>query len=484
MVVTARLSAATLDQLPTEVRRPRYDRSSVECGIVHLGPGAFHRVHQAWYAEQWLATDRRWGIAGVSLRSDALRAALAAQDGLYTLAVVDESPSFEVLGSLCEVLVAGDVPAAALRRVARPETRLLTMTVTEKGYCLDVDGHLDLTHPDVRHDLEQPRLPRSAIGFVVEGLRLRRELGLPPVPVMSCDNLAGNGHLLSAAVRSLAAALDPSLAAWIEGEVPFPCTMVDSITPATTPELRERVAAATGLEDAWPVQREAFVQWVVEEHRAVQSPDWAAAGVVVTNDVAGYERAKLRLLNGAHSTLAYVGLLQGHATVREAMQDDALAALVRELMLDDVAPTLRPVQGLDVTEYVDAVLRRFRNPVIRHELAQIAWDGSKKLPVRILGTVRDALAAGRPLDRLCVPLAAWMHFVRRRVAAGVPLVDPLSDRLDELARGRTDGSAANDVAAFLALGEVFPRDLAAAAPFRVALERAYARVGSAAAALT
>jgi len=206
--------------------------------------------------------------------------------------------------------------------------------------------------------------------------------------------------------------------------------------------------------------------------------------VVVTNDVAGYERAKLRLLNGAHSTLAYVGLLRGHATVGEAMQDDALLALVRDLMLEDVAPTLHPVRGLDVPGYVEAVLGRFRNPVIRHELAQIAWDGSKKLPVRILGTVRDALAAGRPVDRLCMPLAAWMHFVRRRAAAGVPLVDPLSDGLEELARTRTDGRAATDVAAFLALEAVFPRELAASAPFRAALVKAYGRLGAAGAPLT
>ncbi len=482
--MTVRLCTATLERLPAAVHRPRYDRGAIECGIVHIGPGAFHRVHQAWYAEQWLATDPRWGIAGVSLRSGALRDALAAQDGLYTLAIVDQSQAFEVIGSLREVLVAGDDPAAALQRVARPEARLLTLTVTEKGYCLDVDGHLDLAHPDIRHDLQHPRQPRSAIGYVVEGLRLRRERGLPPLPVMSCDNLAGNGHLLSAAVRGLAGAVDPSLAAWIEAEVTFPCTMVDSITPATTPELRARVAAATGLEDAWPVQREAFVQWVVEEHRAVQGPDWAAAGVVVTNDVAGYEQAKLRLLNGAHSTLAYVGLLRGHVTVGEAMQDGALLAVVRELMLEDVAPTLRPVRGLDVPGYVEAVLNRFRNPVIRHELAQIAWDGSKKLPVRILGTVRDALAAGRPLDRLCLPLAAWMHFVRRRAAAGEPLVDPLSARLEELARTGTDGRAAADVAAFLALEDVFARDLAASAPFRAALVKAYGRLGAAGAPLT
>lgn len=482
--MTARLSAAVLESLPAAVQRPRYDRRAVERGIVHVGPGAFHRVHQAWFAEQWLATDPRWGIAAVSLRSAALRDALQPQDGLYTLAVLDERESFTVLGSLSEVLVAAQAPAVALQRVASPEARLLTLTVTEKGYCLDVEGRLDLAHPDIRHDLDHPHAPCSAIGFVVEGLRLRRELGRPPLPVMSCDNLAGNGHLLAAAVRSFAAERDAALAAWIEAEIPFPCTMVDSITPATTPALRACVAGVLGVEDAWPVQREAFVQWVVEEHRAPESPDWQRAGVIVTDHVAGYEQAKLRLLNGAHSTLAYVGLLRGHATVAEAMQDGPLLALVRDLMRDDAACTLPPVRGLDVPGYIDSVLRRFANPSIRHELAQIAWDGSKKLPVRILGTVRDALALGRPLDRLCVPLAAWMHFVRRQVAAGVPLVDPLADGLGTLARLHTSGRPDDDVDAFLSLGEVFPRSMATSPVLRDALVRAYGRLASAPAALT
>ena len=482
--MSARLCRAALATLPQEVRRPRYDPGRIEPGIVHLGPGAFHRVHQAWYAEQWLATDPRWGIVGVSLRSAALRDALAPQDGLYTLAIVDEHPSFEVIGSICNCVVAADAPGPALQFIAGPGARLLTLTVTEKGYCLGVDDHLDFAHPDIRHDVERPHQPRSAIGLIVEGLRLRRERQLPALPVMSCDNLAGNGRLLGAAVRELAARVDPGLAAWIEAEVPFPCTMVDSITPATTPELRSTVEAALGVYDAWPVQREAYVQWVVEEHRALESPEWQAAGVMVTRDVAGHERAKLRLLNGAHSTLAYVGLLRGHQTVAEAMADAALAAAVRRLMLEDVAATLSPVAGLDVPAYVASVLRRFANPAIRHELAQIAWDGTKKLPVRILGTVRDARRLGRTLDHLCLPLAAWMHFVRRQSAAGTAIVDPLAARLAALARDLTGADPGGDVGAFLDLEEVFPRDLVADPVFRDSLERAYRRLADGGAELT
>jgi len=302
---------------------------------------------------------------------------------------------------------------------------------------------------------------------------------LPAVPVLSCDNLAGNGRLLAAAAREFAAQLDPGLAAWIEAEVAFPCTMVDSITPATTPALVQRVRTELGIEDRWPVQRESFVQWVVEEHEALESPDWARAGVTLTDDVSGYERAKLRLLNGAHSTLAYAGILRGHETVADAMRDTALAAFVRDLMRKDVAPTLQPVRGLDIDGYIEAVLRRFSNPAIRHELAQIAWDGSKKLPIRIIGTIQDALAAGAPIERPCVTLAAWMHFVRRRTAEGIALVDPLSERLARLAREQTTGEATADVGAFLSLHEMLPRDLGEDVRFRKALERAYGRLATA-----
>ena len=475
--MTPRLSESTLGLAPPAVRRPPYALDRVRRGIVHIGPGAFHRVHQAWYADRLLELDPRWGIAAVSLRSAALRDALREQDWLYSLAVLDEQESLEVIGSLRDVRVAEGAPGEAAV-VAGDDTRLVTLTVTEKGYCLDGEGRLDLRHPDIARDLAEPRAPLSAIGFLVEGLRLRRERGLPAIPVLSCDNLSGNGRLLAAAARDYAAEFDRALAGWLEAEVPFPCTMVDSITPATTPELERRVARMLGLEDRWPVQRESFLQWVIEEHRAADGPDWESVGVTITDDVSGYERAKLRLLNGAHSTLAYLGLLRGHVTVAEAMRDDSLRTFVRDLMVEDVTPTLRPVRGLVIADYVESVLRRFANPAIRHELAQIAWDGSKKLPVRLLGTIRDALDAGTPIERPCTTLAAWMHFVRRRTADGIALVDPLADRLAQVAREQTSGDPATVVAAFLALREVFPRELADDLRLRRAVTRAYERLAA------
>jgi fructuronate reductase len=254
--------------------------------------------------------------------------------------------------------------------------------------------------------------------------------------------------------------------------------MVDSITPATDDDLRIRVAQDLGVEDRWPVQREAFMQWVVEDAMRGPHPDWARLGVIVTDDVAAFERAKLRLLNGAHSTLAYLGSLAGRETVADAMRDASLAQFVRTLMTDDIAPTLRAPRGLDIAHYIEAILRRFRNPALRHLLSQIAWDGSQKVSFRLLGTIRDAIEAGRPIERLCTPLAAWMHFVRRKAAQRERLVDPLAPRLLELGAACT-GEASHDVRMFLGLEAVFPPDLAQRADFLVAATRAYAELANA-----
>jgi fructuronate reductase len=468
-----RLNAVSYPAAIPGVALPAYDRDKVTVGVVHFGPGAFHRAHQAYYFDQLLAADPRWGICAVSLKSPGVRDALQPQDGLYTLAQLDAETTFRVVGSILEVLVAPEDPPSVFARLAAPDTRMVTLTVTEKGYCLTGDGKLDTAHPDIVHDLAHPREPVSAVGYVVEGLRRRHQVGLPPYAVVACDNLADNGWRLKAAVVAFAEAIDPALAAWIAAEGRFPRTMVDSITPATDDALRARVETATGLTDAWPIQREAFTQWVVEDVLGDGAPDLASVGVTLTDDVRGFERAKLRLLNGVHSTIAYAGLLKGHETVFEAISDPELARIAEDLMVQDIIPTLTAPRGLDLLAYAQAILGRFRNPEIRHLLSQIAWDGSQKLPFRILGTVADALEAGRPVDRLALPLAAWMHFVRRRAADGEKIVDPLADRLVETASACT-GDAKADVAAFLKLEPVFIRDLAGNAVFVAALEKAYA----------
>lgn len=456
---------ATLSLVRQGIEVPAYDRAAATIGVVHFGPGAFHRAHQAWYFDEMLKAGGAFAVAAVALRSGGVRAALAPQDGLYVLATREARPGFRVIGAIKEVLTAPETPQAVLAHLISPDVRLVTATVTEKGYCLTPAGLLDLAHPDIAHDLAGPPFPVGLVGWLAEGLSRRRDAGLAPFVTLSCDNLSDNGGKLGRAVVAFARARgDEALADWIAGEAAFPCSMVDSITPATDDALRAEVEAATGFTDAWPVQREGFLQWVVEDRLGDLGPAFAAAGVILTADVTAFERAKLRLLNGAHSTLAYVGLLKGHETVAQAMADPELAAFVETLMADDIAPTLKPTPDLDVPAYIAAILARFRNPAIVHRLSQIAWDGSQKLPFRMLETTADAVAAGRSVARLAVPIAAWMRFIERQARDGVEIVDPLAKDL----AGR------RGVAEFLTLSTVFPRNLATNPTWRAAIEAAYA----------
>ncbi len=472
---TRRLSERTLAQVPGGVPRPNYDRAGTRIGTVHFGPGAFHRAHQAFYFDRLLEHDAHRAICAVSLRASRVREALQPQDGLYTLLQLDAAPTLSVVGAIRELLVAAEDPAAVSRRLSAPGTSLVTMTVTEKGYCLDGAGGLDFDHPDIRHDLSRPETPRSLIGWLVQGLALRRERGLAPFLMVCCDNLSENGAKLRNAVLAFAARRDHALAGWIEAQARFPRTMVDSITPATDAALRERVAQRLGMRDEWPVQRERFVQWVVEETDCAGQPDWASVGVTMSRDVATYERAKLRLLNGAHSTLAYVGLLAGIESVAQAVAHPGLRAFIEQLMEQDIEPTLPAARRGELAGYRRSILRRFENPAMRHLLAQIAWDGSQKLPIRILGTMSDALGAHRPLERLAVPIAAWMQFVRTRALAGSPIVDPLQTRLIACGR-RATGDARHDLPGFLELPGVFPPDLAQSAEFLRTVGEAYERI--------
>jgi fructuronate reductase len=301
--------------------------------------------------------------------------------------------------------------------------------------------------------------------------------------VLSCDNLPQNGTVLHRALVAFAAARDAGLAKWIETEVVCPRTMVDSITPATDDALRAKARSLTGLIDEWPIQREPFTQWVIEDLPVMRDADWQSVGVTLARDVGVYDRAKLRILNGSHSTLAYVGSLRGHESVADAMRDEQLARFVELLMTEDLGPSLGTTPGLDVEHYISAVLARFRNPGIRHLLSQIAWDGSKKLPVRIVNTLTEALQAGRPIHRLVIPLAAWMRFLARQARAGVAIVDPDAARLTEVGAACT-GDARTDVQRFAVNEAVLPPALLADARVREALELAYARLGTPHSALT
>ncbi|KQN98009.1 MULTISPECIES: mannitol dehydrogenase family protein [Stenotrophomonas] len=469
-----RLRGACLDALPPAVARPSYDPSRTRTGIVHFGPGAFHRAHQAVYIDALLADAPDWAISAVSLHSSGVRDALRPQDGLYTLALLDERPSLRVIGAIREVLCARDEADVVLSRLSDPAVRLVTLTITEKGYCL-AGGELDMAHPDIVHDLARPDAPVSAIGYLVAGLRARRLQGMPPYTVLSCDNLPDNGGKLRRACVAYACRLDPALAEWIDARATFPRSMVDSITPASDEALRERVADALGCVDAWPVQREPYAQWVVEDAFCAGRPDWERVGVTMSADIAGYDRAKLRLLNAPHSALAYLGLLLGLESVAEAMRHPALGPFVERLLRVHIAPNLALPRGLDADAYIGAILARFANPAVRHRLAQIAQDGSQKIPVRLLDTIGEALDREHPIDALCLPVAAWLQFVRRETGNGAALADPLAVALAEAGHAAS-GDAAQDVARFLRIDAVFG-PLAADARFVQALRRAYARLG-------
>ena len=468
-----RLTLRTLPSIKAGVTAPAYDRAKTQIGIVHFGPGAFHRGHQAWYMDTLLERDPRWAICGAELRPPGFGAALVPQDCLYVVAELDTKTRFRVVGSLKEYLSAMDSADRIFSRLTLAQVKLVTLTVTEKGYCLDGAGTLDFHHPDIIHDLEHPTTPVSAIGWVTEGLARRKAMGLAPFIAMSCDNVVGNGHKLRTAVLSFAAARgDKNLLTWIADEVRFPCTMVDSITPAADEAFKQNVAEAVGLRDDAPVQRESFVQWVIEDILGPEAPDLASVGASLTNDVAAYEQAKIRLLNGAHSTLTYVGLLSGHASVGEAIADRRLGDFVARLMREDIAPSLRVVRGLDLEAYIEAILQRFRNPALTHRLDQIACDGSQKLPYRFMGTIADALTAGRPISRLAVPIAAWMRFVAREAKERRQINDPLGTVLTKIGL-ECIGDAQADLPRFLALEAVFPRELAKEERFISAVGTAY-----------
>lgn len=483
-----RLTEANLHSARSGTILPTYDRAATRIGVVHIGPGAFHRAHQAFYIDTLLHADRRWAISTLSLKSAGLRDSLAPQQGLYTLIELGAAPRARVIGAIREMLVGERDAPAAFNRLAAQDTRIVTLTVTEKGYCLDARNELDLAHPDIAHDLQSvasaaDKPPRSTLGWIVAGLSRRRAAGLPPFAVVSCDNLASNGVVLKHALASFARQSDTGLAHYIEDEVVCPRTMVDSITPATDDALRERALALTGLQDAWPIQREPFTQWVVEDLPVMRDADWASVGVTLAKDVGVYDRAKLRILNGSHSTLAYVGSLRGHETVADAMRDTQLAQFVELLMTHDLGPSLGATPGLDVAQYIAAVLARFRNPGIRHLLSQIAWDGSKKLPVRIVTTLTEALRAGRPIHRLVLPLAGWMRFIARQAQAGVTIVDPDAARLTAIGRACT-GDARADVARFAVCDSVLPPALLAQENVRREIENAYERLANPQSAIT
>ena len=439
-----RLSNETLSGLPTAIARPAYDRASVKRGVVHLGIGAFHRAHQAAYFEAALASgDLRWGITSVSLRSAGVRDQLAPQDCLYALVVRDgDARTTAIVGAEQAVLVAPEDPQAVIDALAHPDARIVTLTITEKGYKLDrATGTLLSDDPDVAADCASLKRPRTAPGFLAAGLAARRAAGLGPLTVISCDNLPHNGKLLRDAVLAVARANDPALADWIAHEVAFPASMIDRIVPATTPEDIAALAADLGVEDRAMVKTEPFTQWVIEDTFVTERPDFSALGVQLTKSVAPWEDAKLRLLNGAHSGIAYLGALAGDDFVHQFVATPAGRGFV-EALWDEAQTTLSPPDGLDIAAYRIDLIGRFANSALQHRTRQIAMDGSQKLPQRLLATIAERRAAGQSADALALAVAAWMRWQSGRTDVGERFTvdDPAAAHLGALSAGAADAA--------------------------------------------
>ncbi|MDD7921432.1 mannitol dehydrogenase family protein [Actinomycetospora callitridis] len=429
------LTAATLADLPADVPGPTYDRGAVSVGIVHFGVGGFHRAHQAMYLDQLMQQGKAldWGICGVGvLESDKRMAEVTeAQDDLYTLVLkhADGRREAQVIGSIVDYLYAPEDPDAVLERMTDPATRIVSLTVTEGGYHKSAStGEFDDRDPAIQADIaaEPGTPPRTTFGYIVEALRRRRDDGTGPFTVMSCDNIQGNGHVAHAMITAYARRKDPELADWIEGNVPFPNSMVDRITPRTTDSDREELEAATGIVDAWPVVCEPFTQWVLEDRFAAGRPPFEDVGVQVVDDVEPYELMKLRLLNASHQAIAYLGYLAGYRYAHEVAGDELFAGFTRAYMDREATPTLAPVPGVDLDDYKATLIERFANPEIRDTLARLAAESSDRIPTWLVPVIRINLQNSQggqhgELERSALIVAAWARYAEGVDEQGEPI---------------------------------------------------------------
>ena len=433
------LGRAALPHLPPTLHRPGFDPAAITPGIVHLGLGGFHRAHMARYTHALMEqepTAREWGILGAGLlpQDRVMRDRLAPQDNLYTLLERDGTTEHAtVIGSLAGIIFAGDDSASLLDAIERPAIRIVSLTVTENGYCLNrATKRLDTQHPLIQADLARPTRPRSAIGIVTEALRRRRDTGTPPFTAMSCDNIQHNGQVLRAAVVALATLRDPALAAWIEAHVRFPSSMVDRITPVTTDADRAWTAETYGIADQWPVVCEAFTQWVLEDDFPTGRPAWDRVGCQFVPDVAPYEAMKLRLLNASHLAVAGLGRLMGYAYIHEAMADPVLRRYMAALMDRETGPTLPEIPGIDLAGYKQTLIARFANPAIKDTTERVNTDA----PLNILvDPIRARLLSSGSIDLLALALAAWLRRVRGvdEEGAAIDVRHPLAAELREKA---------------------------------------------------
>jgi fructuronate reductase len=472
-----RLGSATLSEANSGVRRPAYDWRGVGIGMAHLGVGAFHRCHQAEYTDDMLeARGGDWGIVGVNLRPPLLVGALGVQDGLYARRLRDDSGVDEcrIIGCIRQTIDAQDDSALAIAALANPRIKVVTLTITEKGYChIPATGALDDKHSDIVHDLRRPDAPHSAPAILVAALERRRLAGAAGLTLLSCDNIPSNGAILSGIVHALAQARSPALAKWIADHVAFPSSMVDRIVPATTDADIEAISGILGLSDGACVIGEPFRQWTIEDRFSGERPPWDAAGAEFVSDVSPYERIKMRVLNGAQTTLCYLGALAGLEYTFEDVRHPVLERFARAMLEEETALTLPSAPGMEARAYIDLSLRRLRNPNIRHRNHQIATDGSQKIVQRLLNPMRDRLRSGASIERLACATAGFIAYL----AAAAPAFgarwmpsDPFAGALREIADG-----AAGDMEALarrsLAVSAIFGADLPQAPQVATAIAR-------------
>lgn len=471
------LTNVTLARLDAAVATPSYDRSQLTPGIVHIGVGGFHRAHQAMYLDALMNRGEAldWAIIGVGVMpgDTRMRDALAAQDYLYTLVVKHPDGRYEprVIGSLIDYLFAPDDPEAVIEAMSDPAIRVVSLTVTEGGYNIDpANGEYDLATPGVRHDLASPQTPRTTFGLVVAALKRRRERGIAPFTVMSCDNIEGNGDVARKMFTAHARALDAELGAWVEAEVSFPNAMVDRITPVTTPADCQALAERFGVADQWPVVCEPFTQWVLEDHFSLGRPPYERVGVQMVEDVVPYELMKLRLLNASHQALTYFGYLAGYRYAHEVCQDPLFVEFLLDYMRLEATPTLSPVPGVDLADYRQTLIERFANPEIKDTLARLCAESSDRIPKWLLPVIREQLARGGDIHRSAAVVASWARYAEGVDEQGEPIevVDRLKERLMTVA-----GDNRNYPAAFIEQHALFG-DLAKETRFRDAYLQALA----------
>ena len=430
------LSNSTLTKLPSGVKIPNYDRNNLTAGIVHIGLGNFHRAHQSWYLHRLMQQGQAhdWAIIGAGVKEfdKAQRLKLQAQDFLTTL--LELSPvgrRVEVVGSMIDYVPIEADNGALIAQMAKPEIKIVTLTVTEGGYYIDpVSKSFDSNHPDIVYDATHPEAPKTAFGAMVAALRLRRDSRVGPFTCQSCDNLQGNGATLRQVIVALAELSDPKLSEWIEANCSFPNSMVDCIVPATTAKELDLVHDL-GISDEVPVTHEDFRQWVIEDDFCAGRPDWDIAGATFTNDVHDFEMMKIRILNGGHQVIAVPGELLSIETIDQCMKNSLLGPLFKKVILSEVAPHVKPVPSITPENYVDLVHKRFSNPKIIDTTRRVAFDGSSRQPGFLIPSIRDGLANATPIDGLALIQASWARMCEGSREDGT-VIEPNDPFWDEL----------------------------------------------------